>query len=160
MSLTIRQAQADDAPLLARLNISVQQLHADHFPQRFKPLQPDDPALLAFYDKLLADPTCVIYLAAWDGEAAGYVVCMVKDSAGNAFIYPAKTLLVDQLSVSEAFRRRGIGRALMERAASLARDVGADSIQLTVWTFNEEAIAFYKQLGYDVAMLKMVKPLT
>ena len=32
------------------------------------------------------------------------------------------------------------------------------NIELTVRAFNEEAIAFYRALGYEVALVRMVRP--
>ncbi len=52
------------------------------------------------------------------------------------------------LMVAEGYRRRGIGRALMEAAETWARDVGVRKVELHVFPYNEGALALYDQLGY------------
>jgi len=65
-----------------------------------------------------------------------------------------------ELFVEEAWRRRGVGRALMKHTENLAREKGATSLLLLVGFKNAEAQAFYRALGYadrDLAMEKKLK---
>jgi ribosomal protein S18 acetylase RimI-like enzyme len=48
----------------------------------------------------------------------------------------------------------------MEIAHEWAVTKGVDSIELNVWEFNQEAIEFYKTLGYESASRKMNKRLS
>ena len=52
-------------------------------------------------------------------------------------------------------RRMGVGKALMERVNQWAKERELESVQLTVWDFNQGAIEFYKALGYDTVRLTM-----
>jgi ribosomal protein S18 acetylase RimI-like enzyme len=52
-----------------------------------------------------------------------------------------------ELEVDEAFRRRGIGRALVERLASLARDAGCYGMWVVTDDDNEAARATYEGTG-------------
>jgi GNAT superfamily N-acetyltransferase len=54
--------------------------------------------------------------------------------------------LID-LYVHEAWRRRGIGRALLQRVAELGRERGAQVVLWSVYKPNELAAHFYEQLG-------------
>ena len=47
----------------------------------------------------------------------------------------------------EAFRGRGIGRALLSQVARIARQEGCYGIRWEVLSWNESAIKFYKSLG-------------
>jgi ribosomal protein S18 acetylase RimI-like enzyme len=47
----------------------------------------------------------------------------------------------------------------MEAAQEWARQRGARRVQLTVWEFNEGAIAFYESLGYETYSRNMWKSL-
>jgi ribosomal protein S18 acetylase RimI-like enzyme len=55
---------------------------------------------------------------------------------------------VESLVVATGARRRGLGRRLMDEASDWARGAGAVELVLTTWAGNDEAEAFYRQLGY------------
>jgi ribosomal protein S18 acetylase RimI-like enzyme len=81
-----------------------------------------------------------VYFAAVDGVAAGFVVLGAIDD--HAYL--------DQLSVVPEYGRRGIGRALLEHACSLARVGQAGEIWLTTYAhlpFNRQ---FYESAGFGV----------
>ncbi|MDQ3778125.1 MAG: GNAT family N-acetyltransferase, partial [Actinomycetota bacterium] len=46
------------------------------------------------------------------------------------------------------YRRRGIGRALLEQAVAWAREVGVRKLELHVFPHNEPAIALYERFGF------------
>jgi RimJ/RimL family protein N-acetyltransferase len=63
--------------------------------------------------------------------------------------HPASEHVADVgLMVANGYRRRGIGRALMENAEAWARSVGVRKIELHVFPHNEAALALYDRLGY------------
>ena len=63
--------------------------------------------------------------------------------------HPASEHVADVgLMVADGYRRRGIGRALMENAEAWARGVGVRKIELHVFPHNEAALALYDRLGY------------
>ncbi len=47
----------------------------------------------------------------------------------------------------------------METVHNWAVSKGATAIELMVFEFNQNAIAFYRDLGYDTLSRRMVKPL-
>ena len=64
--------------------------------------------------------------------------------------HPASEHVADLgLMVAEPFRRRGVGRALMDAAEAWAREVGVLKLELHVFPYNEAAIALYEGLGYE-----------
>jgi GNAT superfamily N-acetyltransferase len=55
-------------------------------------------------------------------------------------------LPLEFLHVSHAYRRRGLGRALFQRASDHARDLGARRLYISA-TPSENTIGFYRHLG-------------
>jgi len=70
---------------------------------------------------------------------------------------PRRWLQVDNVAVLRAYRGMGIGRALMDEAHAWARAQGLADVELTVWEFNQDAIAFYEALGYTTIVRRLWK---
>jgi ribosomal-protein-alanine N-acetyltransferase len=63
------------------------------------------------------------------------------------------------LVVLPAYRRRGIGRALLERAEAYARGEGARVLRVGVLAKNEAAARLYRSLGFGDCTIQLNKPL-
>ena len=101
----------------------------------------DDPA--AFVTELSQpkhDPT--LWQVAWDGdEIAGQVLSVVENGRAEVF----------EVSVRPAWRRRGLGRALISRAVGSLRARGTDVIRLhTNADFRTRAKDMYHSVGFRV----------
>jgi ribosomal protein S18 acetylase RimI-like enzyme len=155
IQVKIRRATLEDVPHIARMNTTVQQLHHQLEPTRYKAPNPDDPALHAHFAALLGREDVLIYIAEVDGQAAGYVICFVQVSPDNPFLHPFTRLHIDQLSVDAAHQRRGIGRELMDVAREAAQQHNATEITLGVHAENTAAIAFYAALGFTSYHLRL-----
>ena len=59
-----------------------------------------------------------------------------------------KKLDVDQLVVLEAYRGKGLGKKLMEKAKNIAIKNDCNRIELNCWMFNEAALGMYEHIGY------------
>jgi ribosomal protein S18 acetylase RimI-like enzyme len=88
---------------------------------------------------MLQDASRERHLALLDGEAAGFVVLLMR----GALVGYLQTICV-----APGFRGRGIGRALMEYAEALVFEQHPN-LFLTVSKFNQAARAFYQRLGYE-----------
>lgn len=53
------------------------------------------------------------------------------------------------LAVHESARLRGIGRRLVSRAVDGLHDLGIDKTHIDVFADNEDAIAFWKSVGWE-----------
>jgi ribosomal protein S18 acetylase RimI-like enzyme len=63
------------------------------------------------------------------------------------------------VAVEPAYRRRGVGRALLDAAEAAAQAAGFDRMHLTVSATNEEAVRFYTACGWTSAADRMEKRL-
>ena len=62
---------------------------------------------------------------------------------------PTSCLYVDSLATAEDWRRRGVGRALLEEAERDARRQGLRAVALDTWVDNRPARALYLSEGYE-----------
>ena len=78
------------------------------------------------------------------------------DIIGLALFYTAystwkgRMLYLEDLVVTEAARRGGLGRLLFDAVVAEARATGAVRLKWQVLDWNESAIAFYRKLGATV----------
>ena len=156
MGWCIRKASAADYEALRSLFEEGDALHREHLPHIFQ--RPQGPARGRDYVLgLIADPDVGLFVAQAEGQLVGLICVLVREAPAVPILVPRRYAVVDNLVVSEGFRREGIGRALMERAQAWAVAQGVEAIELNVWEFNRGAMAFYWQLGYQTASRKMSK---
>ena len=82
-------------------------------------------------------------MAEWNGEPAGFALYFHNYSTwkGRSGIH------VEDLFVRPAFRKRGIGKALLLHVAEIAKQEEAGRLQWDVLAWNEPAITFYEKMG-------------
>lgn len=83
----------------------------------------------------LANPASKFYIAQLDGEAAGYLGLQIFSGEGY----------ITNVAVLPEYRRRGIAKALLERAF----ENETEFITLEVRESNFPAIALYEKLGFE-----------
>jgi len=156
--MVIRQANNHDYDALCTIIDEVDCLHRDHMPHIFqKPRGSvrDREYILG----LLADEDIGLFVAEVEGQVAGFVQVLVRDTPPWPILVPRRRAFVDSLAIRKEFRRRGVGRALMGQAHGWAVAKRAVDIELNVFEFNQPALAFYRALGYETSTRRMVKNL-
>jgi len=154
--MTIRRADVSDAATLARLNAHVQGWHAAQYPETFFAV-PDPVGLVAHYQGRLAEPGCAAFVAGDPPE--GYALCSLQAREASVFSPAIRRLLLEQIAVAPDARRKGMGRALMQAARELARELQVDEIVLDTWEANHQAHGFFRAEGFSpVRMLFRRKP--
>lgn len=88
-------------------------------------------------------PAAECLLAFADQEPAGFAVFFSNYSS----FLSRPGLYLEDLFVKPAFRKRGIGRALILHLAKLANARKCGRMEWTVLDWNEPAIEFYRSLG-------------
>ena len=91
------------------------------------------------------------FLGEWNGEAAGLLVLRTMPTLSGADDWAEIT----EMYVRPQFRRRGIGRALVEAALDFGRKRGCREFHLLVDPSNEPGQAFYVELGFQVDSWEM-----
>jgi GNAT superfamily N-acetyltransferase len=100
-------------------------------------------------------PVAGALLSRVDGQVAGYAVYYHTFSTfvGRPGIF------LDDIYVRPEFRKRGLGRALLEAVAKIGIELGGGRFEWIALRWNENAFRFYRSLGAKVmdewALLRM-----
>lgn len=97
-------------------------------------------------DGFSANPKFRVIIAEWEEKPAGFALFFYNYSTwlGRSGLY------LEDLFVRPAFRRNGIGRALLVHLAKIAVDEGCGRFEWQVLNWNTPAVDFYKSLGAHV----------
>lgn len=115
--------------------------------QRFYEVEAiDDERNRSFFSGFLAPSERGMLLGAWrDGELLGYA-CLYWSYTS---LIPAETVLMNDLYVDPGARGQGIGRALIEASAAIARERGAARLTWMTAEDNEAAQRLYDKTGAE-----------
>jgi GNAT superfamily N-acetyltransferase len=138
---TIREAAPADAVALAAL-----------MGELGYPVAPD---ILWERIERMSSPSHITFVAESDGSMAGFVGC----SALAIYESDLPTCWIMAMSVTSRFRRRGIGRALLQAVEEWCAERGLRDIRLHSGDARAEAHLFYEACGFDRAGLRFKKSL-
>jgi len=143
---TIRKALPQDIPGILELLVQVDMVHHNGRPDLFKgPATKYDAEQLSHI--IADDQTPVFVCVSDDGAVLGHAFCIHRQIVGDAVLTDIRTLYIDDICVSEAARRTGIGSQLYAAVLAYARASGCYNVTLNVWSCNPGAQKFYENLG-------------
>ncbi len=88
-----------------------------------------------------------VFVAALNGEKAGYMVCRINDGI----------VWVESLYVKNKYRRQGIAAALHGKAEEIASAYGEETVYNYVHPNNHRIIEFLRKHGYTVLNLLEIR---
>jgi len=150
--VTVRAAVVGDEHALAALNRFGHEMHLARRPDYFRPTRADE--LAAWLRDLLDEPTTAAWIAEEEDFPVGYVLTFFHERGEDPFRRAWRWCEIDQIAVDPAWRRRGIGRALMAAALAEAGKRGVRDIELASWAFNIEAHALFRQFGFEPRIMR------
>lgn len=115
--------------------------------QRFYEVEEiDEERNRAFFSRFLAPSEDGMLLGAWRGEQLLGYACLYWHFTS---LVPAETVLMNDLYVTEGHRGEGVGRALIEAGAEVARQRGAHHLEWATAPDNETARRLYDSTGAE-----------
>lgn len=136
-TVTIRRARRADVPAIVAL-LADDPLGATRE-------QPGDPAYLAAFDVLDADPHQLLVVADLAGEVVGTLQLTFLAGLSRRGATRAQ---IEAVRVRSDQRGGGLGGTLVRWAVDTARDRGAALVQLTSDATRTDAHRFYERLGF------------
>lgn len=100
----------------------------------------------AFFPRFIAPCEDGMLLGAWRGEELVGYACLYWHFTS---LVPAETVLMNDLFVAEGNRGEGIGRALIEASAQVARERGAHHLEWATAPDNAAAQRLYDSTGAE-----------
>lgn len=82
----------------------------------------------------------------------GYLAYKIKEKH-------VKKLYIDQLVITEQYRKKGLGKMLINKIKDIALKNNCDRIELNCWIFNKDAMAMYEHIGFDKQRIIYEMPL-
>ena len=143
----VRRARENELERVNELRMQVNALHVAGKPEVFKPGFPDE--LRNYIYAIHKDPEQFIAVAEKDGTICGFAVLHHINRPENPFMKERDFLDIDEFCVDEAFRRQGIASEMIAFIREFAKEKGFHRIELNMWEFNQDALAFYEAAGFQ-----------
>jgi ribosomal protein S18 acetylase RimI-like enzyme len=99
---------------------------------------------------LQRDPDAAILV--FDGAGTLEGLCIVRIDHAPPILEETERAEITDLGVRPAWRRRGVGRRLVQEAEAWVRERGVERIEIQVAAGNREGQAFWRALGYGDLM--------
>jgi len=146
--INIRSAKEKDIPRILELLRQVLEVHAVIRPDLF--VSGTRKYTEAELQEILQDRDRPIFVAEnEEKKVLGYCFCILKDVEHSNNLRDSRTLFIDDVCVDEKFRGQHVGRALCDFVVAFAREMSCYDITLNVWEGNDQAMAFYRRMGFS-----------
>lgn len=134
----IKELNVNDFTVVESIIAKLHKLHVENRPDFY--IENERPINKKEYKAMLnsKDKINIAYLV--DDKIAGICLATIKDKI-------EKSIYIDDIFVLEEFRHQGIATRLYKQIESIAKEIEAKRVDLTVWQFNKNAMNFYKSLG-------------
>ena len=156
MTIEVRAATSDDAPVIARINVeswlaAYRGIVSDRFLRRISTTARER----AWRERILADATRLTLVAERESKVVGYCGLSTPSRDEDAGLGVAE---VAAIYVDPSVWRIGAGRALMDAALATLREAGWAAATLWVFEANSRARAFYERYGFTLDGSKQAHP--
>jgi len=153
----IREYRPEDARHVEECFVELQD-----FLHGLEPQVREGKAAKQYFDAMFArcaDTQGKIFVAEVAQRVVGFICLWARVQSEELDEEPSEYAFISDLVVLPAYRGRGLGRALLEKAEEHARRHGATTLRLEVLVKNEVAITLYQKSGFAAYQALLVKRL-
>ena len=125
----------------------VNQVHELHLANRPDIYNDGNACPLGYFEKIMNDENSFKYGYVLDDKIVGVIIGSRQVTNSIPILKSRDIYFIDDIVVDKNYRRQGIARELYHFLLEKAKLENIDSIELVVWSFNKDAINFYKMFG-------------
>ena len=103
-----------------------------------------------YNEAMLNDDKHINFIGRTNNLPIGIVSIRIDDGEGS----------IKDLGVSKRFRRKGFGRAILQKTVNYMLEQGIDRLRLSVVTNNKEALTLYENCGFRIVKAKSLFEIT
>ncbi|MGG7162288.1 GNAT family N-acetyltransferase [Clostridium ihumii] len=155
MNTIMRNAKFSDFNDVNNLMLELHNLHVKNRNDVFKAT--DSPMKEEYFKDLLNNQDVKLFVIEnlENSEIVGYSNLKLMNTPNIDIVVKSKYIYIDDFCIKQAYKRKGIGKKLFNFILEYAKQQCVDSVQLNVWSFNEDAIEFYKFMGMKERNVRM-----
>lgn len=144
MQTHIREATKNDYDAVHRIQRQVHEMHTKERPDHYQ--MADTTLDQGYFNTLIDGENTKVFILEADQPIA-YTILTIKNTVERPILIPKKVVYMDDFGVDQTFRGKGLGKRFFGEIVEYAKTKGADSLELGVWEFNEDAIKFYESMN-------------
>lgn len=152
--MTIRDMKLEDYDAVDTLMQQLHKIHVNGRPDLY--VEMEHPYSKEELTEKIYNKEVIALAAEEEDRIVGLCIVVIRHRSGMVNM---KTAYVDDLVVDQSYQRRGIAKSLFQKAEERAKALGAERMDLTVWSFNENALKFYQSIGMVPQRYILEKPL-
>lgn len=97
-------------------------------------------------EKELSNRLSQFFFVYFNEEVAGYLKVNTNEAQSEEM--GDESLEIERIYIKNEFQKHGLGKYLLNKAIEIAMELNKKKIWLGVWEENENALAFYKKMGF------------
>lgn len=147
LDIQIRDIIFEDFNAIKNLMIQVHTLHQQNRPDIYEASK--NPLLKSDFRNIVENKNIISIAAEIDSTIVGFCIVTIRPPSENPLIVSRKTAFMEDICVHSDYHRKGIGKLIYNEILRRLKILGIESLELMVWSFNESAIQFYKNMGMN-----------
>ncbi|MBD8034744.1 MULTISPECIES: GNAT family N-acetyltransferase [Solibacillus] len=108
-----------------------------------------------YYNELLKNDNSKIFIAKLEEETVGFAIISLEVSPPFPSLVSRNYAYIHDFGVDQRKKRRSIGSKLFERCIQWSEEKNVTTVELNVWEFNKDALAFYEKQGMNAISRRM-----
>jgi len=158
-NMNIRKANRKDYKCIDNLYRHNYELYHNNIPNDYK--KPPKPTLPeGTFLNMIVDNDSLVLVSETENRITGVLYAEIEKEDGDEWSKPYHRVSIEELSVLPEYHRQGVGTELVKNAESWALEKGIRELIVLVFDFNNDAINFYKNNGFENYSIKMTKKIS